>query len=509
MRRVLYNYFYKFEFLIHTLATGILLGIGFVVPALWWFGIIGIIWLLYFLLEYTNNWKRILLFGFFTSWIKFAFSYSWVLSLYPLNWLPVSGIFIEYFFIGLYWFSSAFFSALSGLFLASIFFLCKKMNTSLLLMTIPFIWVVGEVLSSVIFSIFYIGPNSFINTNMSLAYVGYLLAEHNILFHVSALYGVYSLSLLFVFISVFFYLMQCKNKLFLHKTRVIVPLLLFVILTSFIKEPDLITGNSIDLNKKIVIVETEFLGRQGGRENIPINESKKILSALSEIDLSDVDFLLLPEGVGLLSGLYPGLLGTMQMREVLGDTEVFIIDSTKIHKTDNSSVLRGYLIDGRSMNYKMVDKQYLVPQGEYFPNLHASLLRVIGKSHMVDKIRGFLNIEPGRYHDQSSLGDGMPVILFCFEVVNPFGVHNLMRQKEDAPFVAHILSHAVMDSPHILWRQLDTMLLVHARWNRVPIVSSANRAISGLYLPDGTMQKSIEWEPLYEDVFLRLYEINI
>jgi len=112
---------------------------------------------------------------------------------------------------------------------------------------------------------------------------------------------------------------------------------------------------------------------------------------------------------------------------------------------------------------------------------------LFGRSEVVDAVAGTLDYTVGNDTSQADFDSRSPGVLFCFESVSPWGVRQIMQERGNVPFIAHPISHAWFNEPHILWQQLDSMLRVQAIWNQQYIVSVGNQTSGQVYTPTGTI----------------------
>ena len=228
-----------------------------------------------------------------------------------------------------------------------------------------------------------------------------------------------------------------------------------------------------------------------------------------QITITDIDYIILPEDARFSAGLDSGLLGAVQLRMVFGtSSKATLIDSGRVEQNEQT-VLRSEIIELSDLRRTKLDKQYLVPQGEFMPQLYAMLFRGLGLGSHIAEIEQTLAYQPGPYHDQLQLDTSMPRILFCFASVNPRGVRQIIgTDMLSRPLVVHPISHAWFNEPTILHQQLDTMLRVQARWNQVFILSAGNQAPSKLYTPGGAVHSSEDMEAVYKNDFITAYHFS-
>ena len=491
-----------------TVVIGSLLGVGFVVPALWWLVFPGLVWWLC-LITQAKSYSQASVNGLYTFFILNVWSYSWFLSVPPVDWLPVADELV-WVFVVVYWLTSALWSALPGLLLAPIlYYSYQKFFIWFLVPIVSIGWVMADILGSLLFSIFFYGPGGTINTNMSVGYIGYQLAQHPSLFHFSAWGGVYALTLVLVGLaSVIWcgYVVRGKRKAFIILVGAVIAILCLTALptVSVFFQPSIKAGGYT-----VLVLETDFVGQLHDEYVQPEQRLHYYSDILQTLDLDDFDFIVLPEDARLMESFGQNLLGLAKFRSVFGtSTNAMLIDSG-LSSVDGKMVLRGSITQVSDLQQIHADKQYLVPQGEFLPSLYATALRFLGFGAVIDEMEASLAFRPGPMNNQVDAENSVPRILFCFESVNPRGVRQLIDTSiSDRPLIVHPLSHAWFNEPTILQQQLDIMLRIQARWNDVFIISAGNKAPSALYSPDGALLVSDAVTPLQHNTFIRAYKFS-
>lgn len=469
-------------------AAGLLLGIGFVFPIVWWLSLIGFISLLW-LLNQCSSGRKAFLVGWISVFILTACSLSWVFSVYPIDWLPEMNSSWQLGAITIYWLTSALVIGISGgLFAVCVWYAAKYLPVYLFL--VPFFWASREVLGSLFFSIFILGAGSDINIKFSFGYLGYLLAEQELFLPAADWGGVYMLSFLFASLAVVLYWWFSVSRYYSEQVLGII-FLLFIILvanaSSFHKE----TNNtpSIDKNREILIVETDF-----SKEEIGTMEREDIQPILfhklfRNLDTSVVDYVLLPEGAEFISGYGNKLVARSQLRQLFSPDNSLVLVDSGTADVGAGQLVRATIYNNTAGTFQYFDKRYLVPQGEYLSYLPAKLMKLLLPENVRQTIQDRLS-----YVSANELGTNFKQtaevpVLFCYASIDPKGVRNIIPAEGQPPFVVHIISHGWFHNPTVLWQQLDTMLRVQARWNGVTIINVANEATSKIYTPQGDIYK--------------------
>ena len=463
--------------------SGLLLGVGFVVPSLWIVGLLGGLYFIHLLHQAAPPSTHY--FGAWLAWtIKASLAVWWFWSTYPIDWLPAELGNIQLFLIGLYWFTTALWLGAGALFLVWLFRQAERLQQTihypLAYLLLPFGWVLSEGLGSLVFSLFFIGPGGGLNTAFSFGYSGYLLAEHPGLLPLAGVAGVYALSFVFALIIVLIYVCLVRRRKYLT----VALLLLFIYLTSFIT-PSALKAN--ETGYRVITIDTDFESRLALSDE-EVRTTRASLTAAVEAAMElQPDYLILPEDSRYFDHARPVGSLKSQFQQRYDNPPTVFIDSSRA-AAGEMTVLQALIYSGPAEPMQRVYKRYLVPQGEYMPTLYEKAIGLFGFSGALALIADGLSYQVGPEIHQGSLAASAPAILFCFESVAPRGVRAVLSERPTAPFVAHIVSHAWFNEPNVLWLQLDRMLQVQAVWNQEYIVSAGNQMTGQLYTPAGTIE---------------------
>lgn len=186
---------------IQALVAGIFLGIGFIVPMLWWLSLVAIAWCLY-CIKTSTSYTQVITLLFITWWIKSLCSLSWYVSIYPIEWIDIPNPAYQIILLLFYWGTSSAWLALGAIALAVVgryLFLQKYIPQYLWFGFMPFVWLMSELLNGVTFALFSFGPGSILDTYfVSQGMVGYLLGTSSYGVWLAAVAGVYGLSIILV-----------------------------------------------------------------------------------------------------------------------------------------------------------------------------------------------------------------------------------------------------------------------------------------------------------------------
>jgi apolipoprotein N-acyltransferase len=400
---------------------------------------------------------------------------SWIWNVYPIDWLGLTLGWLELPMIGFYWTTVSAVLAVGGV---GLFFLTKLflqfVSLRFLYVGFPFLWMSAELIGSLVFSLFLYGPGGSIGTAFSMGYLGYVLGEHGLLIQLAGIYGVYSLTVLYIAMAVGgVYLWNMQHRKVLY---VVVGCVIFSSTWG-------LSEVSVDnLQNKVAVIDT----------TLPIDIASTTQRALHTEALiaakeTNPKYILFPED----SRVFNQSLEINSLRALLtftqADTEAVIIDSGRV-ATQEGAVLQTVIYAGETKQVYQSQKRYLVPQGEYMPYIYLWLLNLVGQAESSLALNERLTYRVGPDTSQEHFAADIPAVLFCFEVVDPRGVRKTLQEREETPpFVAHILSHAWIHDSVIFKKQLETMLRVQAIWNDVYIVSAANQTDGYTITPSGNI----------------------
>lgn len=466
--------------------AGAFLGIGFIVPILWWLSLLAIVWCLHSI-KNSTSYLQLVKILFIVWFIKSLCSLSWYLSIYPIQWIDIPNHTYQIILLFVYWTSSSAWLALGAIFLALIgrfMYVQKNISEYFWYYTMPIVWLGSELFSGVTFAIFSFGPGSVLDTYfVSQGMVGYLLGTTSIGVWLAVVAGVYGLSFIVISVACFI--------LFIFETKRQKYLVVFMIVVTLL--------NVGSVNRKfahtnvgvtVISVDTQFdAGLLSANEGEQIKVDTVRAAVDTAIELAPT-FVLLPEDSRYLDSQYDSNYPGQAMSIFLfthKNTETILIDSGRHESKNGPTVLRANVFDGVSKKMWQFDKQYLVPQGEYVPYLYQAIFSLLGYKSVIDEIAQDSSYRPGPLLQTDALPSYIPGVLFCFESSSPTGVPKLTKLRT-LPFVAHPVSHAWFHNPAVLWQQLDVMLQIQARYSGVPIVSAGNMATGKLYLPSGAIE---------------------
>lgn len=464
----------------HWPLSGILLGAGFVHPLLWPLSIAGVV----VFLDAATRSKRWItgMLGAWLSWsCKAGLAIWWLFSTYPIAWMPPQLSEWQLLLIGSYWFLSTISIGFGGV----VAYWFVKAARSLGEKTVMFGvmvavgWVLAEIAGSFAFSLVMLGPGVGITPALSFSYLGYLWGAIPGGVLLAKAGGVYGMS--FVLVSLVLVFLQVRQRQFAVAWRCLALALLILAVTAVVFTTPEPWGTK---DVRVAIIDTQLPGQlwqypDGVRTRMSVLE-KAVAAALVE----EPDYLVLPEDARYFSSEQLPLLAKSTFLRRHNAPEVTVVDTGRT-ATERGAVLRATIYTGPRESLHKLDKQYLVPQGEYISYWMRTALALLGKDELIETAARDLSYVTGSLVDQSGLPEQAPGVLFCFESVDPLGVRKIVDQHSNTPFIAHPIAHGMFHAPDQLWQQLDTMLRVQAVFNSRYIVSAGNFSPGKVYSPQG------------------------
>lgn len=427
--------------------------------------------------------------GWLPWYIKSVFVMSWMWSTYPLVWVTLGdSAWLQLSVITFYiatvalWISSA--GVLIGI---GVWYLSRLMSMVWLRLVVAALVVVGaELLGATLFAIANSGPNIPVSGGFSYGAIGMPVVVLPGAVGWSVGYGLYGLSFLIAVYTLGIVWVQNTRQVY----WVVAGLCVICVGGGVVLQSTQYAKGHIAPQSPtaVAVIETDFTAQLHQTESgleIKRNMLKDAFTAAMD---TAPGYVLFPEDARFVRYAYPDLSAREAynyLRLEYDDFDTIVIDSARVESAAGA-ILRATLYDGVTKSVSQVDKQYLVPQGEYVPYFYKYIFQTLGYSDVVADLEQQAYF-PGPYI-QPTTNDAahLPAILFCFASSNAWGVADVLNTNATSiPFVAHVISHSWFHSPTLLWYQTDQFLRVQAIWNQVPIVSAGNLAPSKVYWPDG------------------------
>ncbi len=460
---------------LRSVASGLAVGIGFVVPCLWPISFIGIAIFVGIVVKAESR-RRVVLSSFVVGIISWLFALGAIfLSVLPLDWYGITNDIVQMLLVGISLVISAGVASIGFVFAGFLFNLFYT-DSWRDLIVLPIIWVVSEFVGALLSYVFWFGSGSYFGPHFSLGWIGYLIADDKVLLQISSIGGVFALSFIAVFFGVLIY--KCiYTKAYRKKIYRIV----FVMCVSiWLVIHMLIAGGKI--------LSTSYEGQQRvslavvSRQRPPMlyitqeTEKKYIDEIYNTIkSLRNVDLLILPEETAFFKSvdtLNISMIDELKSIGVNGRSPV-IVDSSKVYNKDGRSLSRvAYYKDGKDITEGY--KQFLLPLGEYLPNVYIALMRIFGFGRLVDVVQSVRDYVPGDASVIGQVGGAMVSTRFCGEAMSPILYNDDVLKG--SKLLINISSLSWFHSSPVVYMQMQRIAKVRAvesgRW----FVQSTNKA---------------------------------
>lgn len=483
------------------LSAGLCLAGALATLSLWFLFLPGIVMLLR-AIDRTRTLRAAILGGIMVGILGALGAVSWFWYAYPVSWLDAESGIGQISVIAVYWLNVAFYIGVGFSVLTATLFLLKTRWGMRAYLLTPILWLFTEVLCSFIFSILSFGPGAYPNANFSFHYLGYLVAHIDVLYPLIAVGGVYALSFFSALLgTILFYLHTKEYRWRAFAILLVVSVGIFPLLSLMRIMPATPTPESIS----IITIDTKFSNTPDSFDGWS-DRYTALGSAIATALTRSADIILLPEDARLTTAFASSDDMLEELREAYRFSEnVIVVDSARIAQKDGTSILRAYYYDLGQNEVYTIDKQYLVPQGEFVPYMAMLFMRSVGLGTLLSSIEQNQNYRPGPVSDYKEFPADVPGILFCFEGVSPTKLRSIATHRERS-IALYPISHAWFHEPTELTRKIDTMLRVQALWTKTSVVSAANKATGKLYRSDGTIEVGI---PVAEDTLWTIREYNL
>lgn len=462
------------------LFAGLWITLGYLFPAFWPLVVVGIaVWL--FGVLRSKSLTQVALGSLWVGFAKYGAAIAFLWQTHETYHFGISNISIFHLGTGIVWVYGALVLAL-GFVLLGLFL---KQIAVIDWLLFPPLFVISEILSSIIFSFAALGAGSDINASFTFGYSGYLLADIAILYPVAKWGGVYLLSGIMAFLG---WLLFTLIHFSLYRRFLIA---VFIILMSvslawyFLDSPTY----SKPLGQKIIVVDSYFDADFLNQPNHNQTKINTIVEAVLIAGQQVSDIVLLPED-SRLTKAFTTPEETLAFLQTKNLKTKLVVDSARTTIDLDSAVLRAYIYDLANNSVYYIDKQYLVPQGEYNTNFALLTTRMLGLTEPLARMERNQNYVPGPKDSYASIPNSIPTVLFCFGNADPLSVRKMHLDKK-YNLVLHPVSHARFNNPEHLWWQTDAMLRIQSIWNQVTIVSAGNMSPSKVYYPNGQISPGV------------------
>lgn len=481
MKEMLFTFPSRF---FYAVLSGVCFALSVTIPMCWWLVFAG---LAFFLaaVSHCGDIKSAVWIGWLIGIIKVAAATSWVWYAFPFSWISIDSQLAQALLLGFFQFSLSIISG-AGLILPAVFFHRFRQNIWTLAVAWPFVWVAGEVAASFLASALLLGPGSSFNAFISYGYAGLPLSMSAALLPAAAIAGLYSLTYAAALSGAAIFLFLKKDRAALAAISILIVMILAGSVIQNVRSEPVIGG-------KVAAIDTFFLANTPEIQPGSKFRTQEVTKAVTEAMKLDPAIVLLPEDARLTD---PTLSESGMLERLHGlepDSQALIVDSARTDIGNDSVALRAYYYDLAADRVYLSDKQFLAPIGEYITYLFRFILDISDDSELIATFGRDRSYLPGPYDGFSHFPRLVPTMLFCFESVSPLSAVLVGRQT-DSDVILHPLSHDWFREPRMLWYQLDMMLRTQAVWSNKIIITAGNMSPSHAYYPDGRIEEGRESE---------------
>lgn len=474
--------------------VGVLIGIGFIMPILWWCGFFGIA-LTVWAVSDSNSIIQSALRTFFIGIVWQGLALAPVFyGVFPFDWFGIPSLPLQILVVAFSWvITTIFFSLGMGVF-GAIYYVVRMGGWHVLYIA-PAAWVFSEWLGMLLFSVVSFGPGALFGAHMSFGAVGYLAANDFVLLQVASLMGLPGLSTIMIFGGSLIFLVWNKRLNLNPRIVVLGGIILTVVCVVGYLSANYLYKDHIIENQEAHSVSVAAISRYlKPHYKFEIGEEDKIILSLYELmaSLKEVDVLIFPENTAFLRAFREGVLpesdkvldkiGGGESRPVIIDSEDIVVSPGVLHSRVT------YLgPDGSTYGYK----QLVMPLGEYIPYIHRALLRVFGAGSFLDSIimqRGYQSGPDGGFAEVEGV---VITTRFCDEIFSS----NLFRRQSlsGANILVNISSQSWFHGSPIVYSQMQTVAKVRAVENRRFLVQSGNMSPSFIIDSWGKVVNETKW----------------
>jgi len=466
------NYRMSWLFII-SIVSGILIGVAFTTPQLWWCAFPGVVLFLYGI-ESAKSLKAVLIASFLAGSIKAGIALSWYFTVYPADWLGGPTFTQQIALLGGTWLLSALSIGFGFVLAGFLVFHIRHESRLKKLILYPLFFVLGDIFGAFCFSIYTYGDGNPLNAYFGFSMLGYTLADHALLKHIASIAGIYGLTYGLVFLAGALSVLSSRIKG--YQALAAVGMVFLFCISGYTPIPQKATGVV-----SVAAITTNFASSVSISESEQAVHQRIVGEGISAALAQGAQIVVLPEDVRF--GADQSNAYTLEkLKKLPHNQNAVVVDSSRIQLSSTTAILRGFIYDIDGNTTYTTDKQFVVPVGEYLPILHKTAIALLGGMDFFEGMQYVSNIS----EINSDTPSYIPNVMFCFES----GVANIALKKTKerrSALIAHPVSHGWFHTPTTLWNEERQMLIVQALQARTPILQAGNKAPSMLYRADGTV----------------------
>ncbi|MBI4087837.1 apolipoprotein N-acyltransferase [Candidatus Kaiserbacteria bacterium] len=471
------------------LAGGVALGIGFVVPPLWWTAFFGLAPLLFAISHEGYRARHVFGLGMLAGFAGYGLSFYPVFwQTLPLTWLGITQMWFAVFVVGLIWSMTVVgFSIASGVFAILV---RPYLSKWFALIYVPSAWVVADWAGAWIFSFQTLGPHSLLGTDFTMGSFGYLLAESTALMQGASIGGLYALNFELAFIGTLIFLFIRSERMrgrFILAGIAAALLILCGVVYVLIPSEEVSEGASLT----VAAVSTQTSDVLHPTEE---QEQAAFESVRSDIGtIHGADLIVFPEGTAFLQRIYqssgepsPEIFASAGSKE-----PPVVIDSASIYEADGNLYSRTEYYDAAGNRSVFAYKKFLMPFGEQLPYFYRLVAYAMGKGQLLQDILGARGFSTKDLATPVTVRGVSIASLLCSEAMSPSFYSGEVRQG--AEVLINLSSHAWFHRSYNMYIQARRVDQVRAAENRRFLVEAGNIVPSFVIDPYGRVVAASEW----------------
>ena len=447
-----------------------------------WLALLGLVIILHLVVSTEAFWKRLrylLIIGVLKG--AGATTFSWYI--YPFDWLGIESRAIQLLVLFICWSTVAVSIGLGFALVLGSYRDWLQEHKLMVISLFPAAFVLAEVTGSLFFSLYSLGPGSAPNVHFAFGHVGYALGHAPLTASVAQWGGVYFASMVITTAACALYLFfqSHQHRLVAIGVLVVLTIICFGSYVYFEQDQPLdLTITSINTQ-----FDSELLSTAAGRAT---KAEETLVAVRMVLTANNQNYVILPEDSRFTTS-FASPEAAMAFIQTYS-TSTILIDSARVTNTSGEVVLRSYIYDSSNRQIYTVDKEYLVPSGEFIPYLSDFVLHQLAEPATITTITSRLAYRSGSGIIEPTPPNRIPTILFCSESVSPLITMSRLKNHQSS-FIVHLVSHGWFNTPRILEHQTEAMLRMHAVASNRSLVVAANMSEGYLLTPEGQKKNGV------------------
>jgi apolipoprotein N-acyltransferase len=478
-----------------SLGAGLLIGIGFIIPAAWWCSFLGVA----LFIEAASK-APSLRSAAFAGGATGILWYGLVLAptfwgVLPLDWFGIDSIAMQILAVISSWALATFISAIELAMLGAILFRIAAKGSAGpwgSLLYVPALWVLMEWVSAFLISVIGYGPGARINGDFFFGATGYLVANDIVLLQIARIGGIYGLSFLVASGGTLIYIALRARRLLdrivaASCIAAITCIVLILQLSGFPKPAEAAGMHPLTVAVMSRYVPPRLRPTQSQAES-DFEDAYQSVKGLQGIDV-----LVFPEDTAFLrataDGSHDEAIRSLDQIGT-GSSSPLVIDSDDLLRADGSLVSRVSFWHGpRDVRYGY--KQMFMVFGEYVPYLYRGILTIAGGSQLLDTVTAVRGYMPGPAGGIGIAEGARIAVRFCDEAFSP----ELYRSQvaDGANVLVDISSQSWFHESRMIYSQMQNVAKVRAAESERPFVQSGNMSPAFVLDEHGRVEGETEW----------------